>query len=83
MRTRLPRRYLVVILAATLAVLAGTVVPLFGMDLGGVPDHTVHQMINPAGAKFLPILRAETAQANATDQTAWQQSATWLLTTHP
>ena len=82
MRTRLPRRYLVVILAATLAVLTGTVEPLFGMDLGGIPQQTVHQMINFTGADVLPVLRAETAHANATDQAAWQQSATWLLTTH-
>lgn len=82
MRTRLPRRYLVVILAATLAVLAGTIEPLLGMDLGSLPQQTVHQMINLTGAELLPVLRAETAQANASDQAVWQQSATWLLTTH-
>ena len=34
---------------------------LFGMDLGGIPERTVHEMIDLAGAEVLPALRAQTA----------------------
>ena len=34
---------------------------LFGMDGGGIPEKTVHEMIDLAGAEVLPALRAATA----------------------
>ncbi|GIM93030.1 CE1758 family FMN-dependent luciferase-like monooxygenase [Paractinoplanes toevensis] len=37
---------------------------LFGMDAGGVPEKTVHDMIDLAGAEVLPVLRREMSAAS-------------------
>jgi putative FMN-dependent luciferase-like monooxygenase len=36
---------------------------LFGMDQGGLPEATVHEMIDLVGAEVLPVLRRETDDA--------------------
>jgi alkanesulfonate monooxygenase SsuD/methylene tetrahydromethanopterin reductase-like flavin-dependent oxidoreductase (luciferase family) len=43
---------------------------LFGMDVGGIPESTVHEMLDLTGAEVLPVLRRETALTSTPDRLA-------------